>query len=119
MADGELFGICKEDHKSKFGDNQKSSYQHVNSLPLNEQKSIELVNTSKEVIESMKDNNELFIDYLIRTATDMNNNMMIVDLYNNNDKFYDTELFRKYKTRKISKLKETLRMVNYFWKQKI
>lgn len=108
-ADGELFGVCKTDHKSKYGDYQRMSYQMVNTLPINQEESIQLVNDTKQVIKNMKNDNTLFIKHLQRTANEMNNNNMIIDLFKHNSKFADTRLFRTYKTKSISEYKETLR----------
>lgn len=107
--DGNTFGICKEEHESKYKEYQRMSYQHINSLPISKEQTIELCNSTIEYVNSLKDNNDEFIDFLNRTKSDVNANEMMIALYNRNNKFAGSELFRTYKTSKISEYKETLR----------
>ena len=109
QADDNVFGVCKIDHKSKYLKYQRMSFQMVGTLPIDAEKSFELCKDTIEYTNSLKDDNEEFIKHLERTKSDLNANEMIIDLYNNNIDFYNSELFRKFKTKTISEYKETLR----------
>lgn len=107
--DNNVFAIVKEDHKSKYGKYQRHSYQHINSLPITKEESIKLCKDSIEYVNNLKNNNELYIEFLERTKSDVNANEMIIDLYKHNNNFAKSDFFRKYKTKNISEYKETLR----------
>ena len=56
------FGVVKTAHKSKLGEVQKMSYQMINSLDMDVMPNV--VNKSKEYIELLKKDNDVFLDYL-------------------------------------------------------
>jgi tellurite resistance protein len=107
--DGNVFGVAKEDHPSKYKEFQRMSYQQINTLPIDEKQSIKLCNDTIEHVNNLKVNNALYLDFLERTKSDVNANEMMIDLYKNNTKFANSEFFRTYKTKNISEYKETLR----------
>lgn len=109
QEDNNIFGICKTDHVSKYGEKQRMSYQMINSLPINENEAIELCEDTVEIVNNLKDDNEKFIEYLERTKSGVNENEMIIALYKHNKEFSNSEFFRKYKTKEISEYKDRLR----------
>ena len=90
-----LFGIVKTAHKSKLGDVQKMSYQMVNSLDLDAMDSV--IKVSKEYIESLKCNNEIFIEYLKNNSNFSNDYEVLVALCEQNWDFTRSEYFRERK----------------------
>lgn len=107
--DNNIFGICKVDHPSKFGSKQRMSYQMLNTLDVNFNKMQELAQDTITYVNNLKDNNELYIDFLKRNASEVNANNMLIDLYKQNKEFAKSEFFREYKRKDISKYVETLR----------
>lgn len=109
-ADKNIFGVVKEDHKSKYGQMQRVSYQMLNSLvELDKNEVSEICEPTIDFIEEMKKNDVKFLEYLEMTKNDMNENEMIIDLYNKNPKFKDTKFYKKCKSKIISNYKKTLK----------
>ncbi|MBW9169751.1 hypothetical protein K2F43_00860 [Clostridium estertheticum] len=110
QEDDNIFGVCKVDHKSKYGDKQRMSFQMINTLPINEKQTFNLCKDTIEYVDSLKKDNKVFLSFLERTKSDVNANAMIIDLYNNNKTDFDnSELFRTFKVETISDYKKTLR----------
>jgi hypothetical protein len=109
QEDNNIFGVCKTDHSSKYGEHQRMSYQMVNSLPINQDEAIDLCKDTVDIVNSLKEDNEKFIEYLERTKSALNENEMIIALYKHNKEFQNSEFFRKYKTKELSEYKERLR----------
>lgn len=108
--DGCLFGVVKTDHESKYGNKQRMSYQMLNSLiELDKNEVAEICKPTVDFIENMKNNNDKFIEYLQMTKNEVNENEMIIHLFNKNPKFKDTKFYKTYKSKSISKYKETLK----------
>lgn len=109
-ADGNIFGICKTDHASKYGDVQRMSYQMLNTMQINKDEMIDLASTTINYVNAMKDNNELYVnDFLTRNISEVNNNKMIIDLCKQNKKFMNSEFFKNSKTKDLSNYKNTLK----------
>jgi hypothetical protein len=104
-----LFGVCKKNHESKYGQVQRMSYQMVNTLLINEENTKELAQYTVDYIEGLKDSNELFIGMLQDGATTGNNNNLMVDLYNNNVDFKESDFYKDFKTETISSIKKRAR----------
>ncbi|HID0816101.1 hypothetical protein [Clostridium botulinum] len=104
-----LFGICKHNHKSKYGNMQRMSYQMVNTLLIDKDQTEELAQYTVDHINNMKDSDNVFIEMLKETATEGNNNNLIVDLYNKNELFKDTQFYKTFKTETISNIKKRAR----------
>lgn len=101
------FSIVKTAHSSKLGDLQLMAYQMNNSLPTVNRKVLgEVAKKAIEIINNMKDSDEAYLKYLQQTANDFNINIVLLELIKRNPDFLKTELFRKKKSRDISKLKE-------------
>jgi hypothetical protein len=107
--DGNIFGICKTDHSSKFKNNQRMSYQMISTLNINESETLELAKTSIEYVNKIKYDNEAYIEFLEQNCNEVNANQMIIDLYKQNRSFEKSSFFREYKKKDISKYVETLR----------
>jgi hypothetical protein len=118
--DNNVFGIVKVDHISKynnlFGDGkcyQRMSYQHVNTLCLEQGKEIdemrELLQDTIRFINKLKSDNEYFLQYLERNANEVNANQMVIDLYKNINNFDKSAFFRAFKNEAINKYVETVR----------
>lgn len=104
------FGLCKVDHESKFGKLQRMSYQHINTLDIENQSEMDaLAETTIKHIEEMKDDSDKYIDYLQSTATEFNANDMMVDLYIHNREFIKSSFAKNYKKKDISKYVNTVR----------
>jgi len=104
-----MFGICKKNHESKFGNVQRMSYQMVNTLLTDAKNTKKLAQPTVNYLNNLKDSNELFIKMLSESATAGNNNNLIVDLYNNNTDFRESDLYKDFKTETISSMKKRTR----------
>lgn len=105
--DGELFGVCKNEKESKRGRNeqgeimQRLSYQMVNSLPATKKDIQQLSEFEVNYIDKLKNDNEVFANYLEDTANISNVNAMYVELYKQNPKIANTKIFKDFKKKKI------------------
>ena len=102
------FGICKRDHKSKYGSKQRMSYQMINTLPI-DKKSIKFIfEDTLEFIKKLQNDNDFFIKHLNRTKNDVNNNELLIDLATNYPTFINSHYFKENRKQEIKKYKETL-----------
>lgn len=101
-ADGEVWGIVKTDHPSKLDDVQQMSYQMVNTLPCDTNDIFELADNSVRYVESMKNDEDVFVAYLQRNATMVNHYQMMCDLYAWNPEFAKSRWWRREKRKIIS-----------------
>ena len=95
---GCLFGIVKTAHESKLGSVQRMSYQMINSLDISIMPNV--VAKSKEYIETIKRDNNVFMDYLRMNKNFSNDYEVLVALCEQNWDFTKSEYFRSRK-RKI------------------
>jgi hypothetical protein len=93
------FGIVKAPHKSKLGDVQRMSYQMVNALDLDIMPNV--VEDSKNYIESMKKDNDIFLQYLKDNKNFSNDYEVLVALCEQNMEFTRSEYFRDRKKKII------------------
>lgn len=107
--DNEYFAVVKTDKPSKYGEVQRMSYQHVNSLPATKEDVEELAINSIEYVNNIKNNENDYINFLKITANEMNANNMYIALYNNNPDFKNSKLFKDYKKQTISAYVKQLR----------
>ena len=109
-----LFAIVKSGHASKWGEQQRASYQICNSLPIFgtednvNQALTKIAQTSIEYCNNLKQDHAAFINYLKQEANDYNINNVLVALDEYNDSFKDTKYFREKKAKIISKLKKKM-----------
>jgi len=118
--DGNVFGVAKVDHISKYNNlfedgkcYQRMSYQHINTLCLEQGKEVEemreLLQDTLRFIDRLKSDNEYFLQYLERNATEVNANQMVTDMYRSINKFDKSAFFRNFKNEAIHDYVETVR----------
>lgn len=100
-ADGNVFGIVKTDHPSKFGDVQQMSYQMINTLPCSRADIFNLASNSMAYVEKLKADDDFFEEYLRKNANDINHFEMMADLYAHNHDFANSQWFRNEKKKII------------------
>ena len=98
--DGDIFGVVKTAHKSKYGDVQRMSYQMINSLPDIEEIP-NVIQKSVDYINSLKKDNTFFIEYLKENANFSNDYKFLADIAIVNPEFVRSEYFRDRKKRII------------------
>lgn len=109
-ADGSYWGIVKTDHPSKLGNVQQMSYQMVNTLPsykddilpccyVNEIR--ELAKKSVDYVESLKDCDGFYVDFLRKNANIVNHYEMLADLYDNSKFHFEESTWFRYEKRQI------------------
>lgn len=97
---GCLFGIVKTAHESKLGSVQKMSYQMINSLDLDIMPNV--VKKSVEYIESLKKDNNVFLEYLKKNKNFSNDFEVLVALCEQNMDFTRSKYFRARKKKIIN-----------------
>ena len=90
---GNMFGIVKTAHKSKFGDVQRMSYQMINSLDIDIMNNVSKV--SREYIMSLKSDDDVFLQYLRDNANFANDFEVLVALCEQNIDFVRCDYFRE------------------------
>ncbi len=90
---GNMFGIVKTAHKSKFGDVQRMSYQMINSLDIDIMSNVSRV--SQEYIMSLKSDDDVFLQYLRDNANFANDFEVLVALCEQNIDFVRCDYFRE------------------------
>lgn len=96
-ADGSIWGVVKEDHPSKLGDNheiQQLSYQAINSLPCSKEDIENIAKISISYVELLKSDNNEFEKFLRKNATEVNHYEMLADLYNWNHEFANSKMWK-------------------------
>lgn len=94
------FGIVKTAHKSKHGNKQRMSYQMVNSLNINTMG--EVLSDSVQYIEQLKNDDNVFFDYLQRWKNFSNDFEVLYELCQQNPDFVNCDYFRERRTKIIS-----------------
>ena len=97
---GNMFGIVKTAHKSKFGEVQRMSYQMINSLDVGIMKNVS--NVSREYIMSLKSDDDVFLQYLRDNTNFANDFDVLVALCEQNPDFIRCDYFIE-RRRKIIK----------------
>lgn len=118
---GNMFGIVKTAHKSKFGEVQRMSYQMINSLDVGIMKNVSKV--SREYIMSLKSDDDVFLQYLRDNTNFANDFDVLVALCEQNPDFIRCDYFigrrrkiikgyiHKFKTGKVIQEGDNLVMV--------
>lgn len=107
--DGNIFGICKSEKKSKIGADidgnilQQTSYQMINCLPASEEDIDSLISTEKAYINMLKSDNDFLMDEIYKKIDETNSNEVIYELYHHNKKLIDTKMYKDFKDRFINK----------------
>lgn len=104
-----IFGICKTDHKSKYGAMQRMSYQMCNTLLITPQQTQELVQPTIDYVNNLKLNDNAFLAHLHDTASKGNNNNLMIDLYKRNSNFRECDFYKIFKSDTISTLKKRVK----------
>lgn len=111
-ADNNTWGIVKEDHPSKLGDNheiQQLSYQAINTLPCSKDDIFKIAETSINYIYLLKENNDEFKKFLIKNSTAVNHYEMLAALYDWNPNFAETDMWKNDKSKIIRAYIQKLR----------
>lgn len=112
------WGICKIDHKSKLSiydaeDNkvlyQQSSYQMINSLQISKEKIENICKDTIEYVNSLKDDNDKYIDFLEQHKATVNLNECLIALYKHNKAIANTSMFRYYKSQILNEYKKKIK----------
>lgn len=96
-ADGSIWGVVKQDHPSKLGDNheiQQLSYQAINSLPCGRDEIRSIADTSIKYVELLKNDNNEFEKFLRKNSTEVNHYEMLADLYRWNPDFANSKMWK-------------------------
>jgi len=109
-----VFGVCKNEATTKLGTFdgmplQQMSYQMINSLDLETERIQELCKYEVNYINTLKEDNNAFINHLRDNATITNAHNMIADLYEHNSEFAKTKLFNNYKIEEIDKYNQHIK----------
>ena len=89
------FGIVKTVHESKLGDVQRMSYQMMNALDINSMTSV--CSKTVEYITQLKNNNDVFLDYLEKNKNFANDYEVLIALVKHNPEFVRSSYFRERK----------------------
>lgn len=108
-ADGDIWGIVKTDHESKYGDLQQLSYQMINTLPCTKEDVKKIAQTSMDYVERLKTDPDEFELFLRKNANEINHYHMLADLYDQNHEFGSSKWFREEKKKIISAYVSRLR----------
>lgn len=93
---GNLFGIVKTAHSSKYGQYQRMSYQMVNALDLNSMDSV--VKISKDYIETLKSDEDEFMKFLEKNDNYSNDYNVLIGLCKQDPEFVRSEYYRDRKS---------------------
>lgn len=107
--DGSVWGIVKTDHPSKLGHVQQLSYQMINTLPCTEKDIKKISQTSVNYVELLKRDNREFSKFLRKNATAVNHYEMLADLYDWNNEFENSKMWKADKSKIISQYVARLR----------
>lgn len=94
-----MFGIVKTAHESKLGQVQRMSYQMVNSLDNDIMENV--VKESVEYINKLKQDNDVFLEYLEKNKNFSNDFEVLIALCKQNPKFVRSSYFRRRKIKII------------------
>lgn len=108
-ADGNIWGIVKYDHPSKYGNLQQMSYQMINTLPCTKEDIEKIARTSVEYVNLLKRDNDAFEKFLRKNATEVNHYEMLADLYLWNKDFSNSKMWKADKSKIIHQYLTRLR----------
>lgn len=107
--EGNVFGICKSEMQSKRGTDEEgnilnqTSYQMLNSMPLDLENVKDLSEFELDYIEKLKNDDEVYVKYLMQNANNMNSNEMLVNLYFRNTNIVNAKIFKDKRKTDIKK----------------
>lgn len=97
------WGVVKHEKPSKLGTNeqgevlQQTSYQLLNTLPAEFDDIKQLADYEIKYIEQLKNNDDIFAEHILKTANAVNSNKMMYELYQLNNDFAGTKMFRDFR----------------------
>ena len=94
ISDGCVWGIVKTDHTSKLGSVQQMSYQMINTLPCTKSDIEKIAHTSVDYVKLLKSDNKEFVKFLRKNATAVNHFNMLADLYEWNNDFSNSRMWK-------------------------
>lgn len=109
IEDGNIFGICKNEKKSKIGSDengevlQQTSYQMINCLPAKREDIDELTKIEVQYIMRLKTDDDFLMHEIYKKRDETNSNQVIYDLFQHNNNIINTKLFKDFKYKFISK----------------
>ena len=107
------FGIVKTAKKSKLGNVQKMSYQHVNCMSEEIMESV--IQCTKDYIYDLKTNDRAFLEYLKKGQNFSNDYEVLIALVEHNPNFINSSYFRERRKLIINtyaKMARTGRIIN-------
>lgn len=87
------FGIVKTAHQSKMGDMQRMSYQMVNAMSIDIMDDV--LSDTKEYIQKLKNDDEVFFEFLQRNSNFMSDYEVLLALCRHNPEFVKSDYFRE------------------------
>lgn len=108
-ADDNTWGIVKTDHVSKLGEVQQLSYQMLNTLPCTKQDIEKIAQISVDYVNLLKTDNEEFVKFLRKNSTVVNHYDMLADLYEWNNDFVNSKMWKVDKSKIINQYVGRLR----------
>ncbi|GCD11406.1 hypothetical protein [Clostridium tagluense] len=108
-AEGSIFGICKHEKPSLRGVNdngtlvQQTSYQMLNSTGMSFDDMDNLATFEKEYVMKLRNDDEAFIKYARKNASDLNSFLMMAELAEHNTDFISSLVFRDFRKHKIGR----------------
>lgn len=103
--DGSIWGCVKTDHPSKLtyqGNVNQLSYQMLNTLPCSKEEIDLIAETSINFVELMKNDDDVFEQFLRNNANEVNYYEMLADLYRWNKDFANSAMWRTSKKKIIN-----------------
>ena len=107
--DGNIFGVCKHEKRSKRGTDeqgnplQQTSYQMLNCMPMEQSDINSLLEIEKDYIDRLKNDDVVFVNYLKNGMNAINSNGMFIDLYKRNPSIASTRIFKDFRKAEINK----------------
>lgn len=103
------FGVCKRDHRSKYEDLQRMSYQMSQTLPLTREQLKRVFKTTNDFINGIQNDKEEILKHMKRTANEININNALIDIVNKCPSFINSKLFKDEQYKAIKDFKKNIK----------
>lgn len=103
-----LFGICKQEHESKYGTHQKLTYQFINSLDITKEQLDKVFQKEREYIGLIKNDLSVFKHHINNNYVS-NNKSFFINLIAVNDKAVSTQIAKDYRDTVVDKYIKSLK----------
>lgn len=104
-ADGCQFGVCfseqQTSHMIEGTPHRELSYQIINSLGATREDIKKLVDFEMDYLDKLKNDDDVFAQYLQETANDQNSNQAFAEIYQKNPKIMNTRPLKELRKRLI------------------